>query len=154
MSQTLTLVEWHRLKWQMLKRFYIMSPVIKPTVIIIFLLMVLLLFLPQIASSSLQLFPHLQVGHLLNSLIVGRVDGGDALDVEARVLAGEVLPGDGPGESYGVGLHLLSPSAHALLYGVGNGLKAGYLTEGESQYYQMKSFSFSILARPDMLCRL
>ena len=108
MNQTLTLVEWHRLKWQMLKRFYIMSPVIKPTIIIIFLLMVLLLFLPQIASSSLQLFPHLQVGHLLNSLIVGRVDGGDTLDVEGGVRAGEVLPGDRPVETECVGLHHLA----------------------------------------------
>ena len=61
--------------------------------------------------------------------MVGRVDGGDTLDVEAGVVAGEVLPGDGPQQAERVGLHHLAAPADALLYGVGHGLKAGHLTQ-------------------------
>ena len=88
-----------------------------------------MLFLPQIPSPSLQLFPHLQCRHLLDSLIVGRVDGGDTLDVEGGVLAAEVLPGDGPVEAERVGLDHLAAPHHARLDGVGHCLKAGHLVD-------------------------
>ena len=114
-----------------IKYFYTTTPtIIIVLVIIICLLLVLLLFLPQIPSPSLQLFPDLQCRHLLNSLIVGRVDGGDTLDVEGGVRAGEVLPGDRPVETERVGLDHLAPPHHTCLYGVGHCLKAGHLTQG------------------------
>ena len=77
-----------------------------------------MLFHPQIPPSSLQLFPHPQCGHLLHSLVVGRVDGGDALDVETGVVDVEILPGDLPGEAEGVGPEDLPPPADTGLYGV------------------------------------
>ena len=113
----------------MLKRFHKVRYTPTIIIIIICLWLVLLLFLPQIPAPSLQLFPDLQCRHLLNSLIVGRVDGGDTLDVEGGVRAGEVLPGDRPVEAERVGLDHLAAPDHARLDGVGHCLKAGHLAD-------------------------